>query len=159
MTPNQAETILVRQTVFDLDAFEDAYIGKRVGKPQVTSMADALALVNGDASALLDVVRTGLVERAREDAKQSLDGWLYMSEGNPNETTDKPFGGTIASKKGVDQTIMTLAKTVFGYVSGRGQSDQQKAKNETAKERAGDMVRNNSDIREGLKAAAMESED
>ena len=159
MTPAQQETILVRRTVFDLDAFEDAYIGKTVNKPQVASMADALALVNGDAKALLDVVRTGLVELARENARKTTYGWFLMDEKNPNETTSTLFTGTPASPKGVNQTIMTLAKTVFGYVGGRDISPEQKTKNDAAKAKAEAMVKGNTDIREGLKAAAMESED
>ena len=159
MSPTEVKTMLVRQTVFDLDTFEDVTRGRLVVEPHASSMAEALTLVNGDHAALLDVINDGLIERARANAKGIAEGWFILSDTNPNELTDKPFVGTPASSKGVRQTIMTLAKTVFGYVSGRNITDAQKAKNVTAKEKAENMVKNNADIRDGLKAAAMTDEE
>lgn len=156
--PTAQETKIVRRTFFDLDAFEDAYVGKMFTVPQVSSMADALAICNGDHTKLLEVVKTGLTQAARDKAYASADGWYEMNEKNPNEVTDVPFKGTPASPKGVNQMIMTMAKTVFGYVSGRNLAEVVKANNDKAKENAANLIKTTDAIREGLKQAAMAEE-
>lgn len=152
MTPQgELKTRVVQQTNFDLEAFDDVKLGKRVPLlAPITSMEQALALTGNDQGALFAAIQDGLQARAIEQAKGSPDGWLVFDD--EGKLTDQPFTGTLVDRTDVNKTVNVLARTVFGY-----DKDASKEAKEAAKENAMNMVRNTPGIRDGLKARALEA--
>jgi hypothetical protein len=77
--------------------------------------------------------------------------------GDETEKIAGPYTGTPADPKTVNQLVLTLAKTVFGY-----SKDAKIEAKRAAKDKAAAMIKGNDEIRAGLKAsmqAAKSNED
>lgn len=89
MTPNgnTPNTKAVTRTVFDLTAFDDVKLTKTMTLPtKPTSIEEALAVLNNDKSALLDVIYEGLVGKAQDAAYADINGFQVIDEdGKPGD--------------------------------------------------------------------------
>lgn len=117
MTPNGTtlQTAKVQLTVFDLAKFDDVTLVKTVTLPaKPETLADALAASGNDESKLLELIHEGLKAEAKENARNTMEGFLTVSEdGEPGE----PYTGSYADEekgKLINAGILALAK-MNGY--------------------------------------------
>lgn len=148
-SPNPGqESIRVQRTVTDLDTFENVTV-VNIGTFNPVAgdhfMKDALERLGNDHSKLRDVINDGLRAEAMRELGSHTDGWQIEDE----DDELKPFSGTMADKKVVNQLVLTLAKTIFGY-----SKDLAAAAKKAAKESAMSMIKSNDAMKAGLKNSA-----
>lgn len=148
-SPTAERKLKVIRTVFDLAEFESNTVGKMVAFKPVADVAEALAELGGDATALIALINKGREARVRDEAANSSEGWFELDD--KNALTAEVFNGQITEPKHVNQTVSTLARTIFG-LSKSMSAEQKKA----AKESAMKMVRETPVIRDGLAKRAAE---
>ena len=134
------------RTIYNLDDMEEVTLVKTVPDfVPVDSTQAALHRLGNDAKKFLAVINDGLAAEERNAvADNSEIPWMEEDE----EGNQTPFGGTPADGKKVKALILTLAKTIFGYVKG------EKEKNRAAKASALAMIQSNEQIKNGLKNSA-----
>lgn len=159
MTPAPAttqRTLKVQRQFFDLDSFDTVTVGKMIPFAPVQSVEEALAECGNNTDKLLALINEGREAATRENARATSDGWYLMDDNN--QPSKDQFEGTPADPTSVNSLRMTFAKTMFGYVSGRNQSDEQKKTNEAARAGADEFIKNTPAIREKLKASILSEE-
>lgn len=159
MTPSPSTTprqLKVQRQFFDLDALENVTVGKMVPFVSVTSVEEALSEVGNDTKKLLNLINEGREAATRDAARATANGWYLMDDNN--QPTKDTFEGTGVDPTSYNALRMTFAKTMFGYVSGRGLNDEQKKVNEAARTGADDFIKNTPAIREKLKASILSKE-
>lgn len=134
------------KTLFDLDTMSDVTCTKDVPFEPVTTTAEALARLNGDAAKFIQVINDGLETEARAAARND-SSIPWMVEDEDGDKTE--FSGTPADSKAVNGLVLTLAKTIFGY-----KKESSSEEKRTAKQSAFEMVKSNEAIRNGLKENA-----
>lgn len=138
----------ITDTVFDLDSFDEVKLVKNPPPFQtVSSIEEALSRLGNDSTKLLQVLNDGLIGEYRDQfaADPSQPWHTFDDEGEPNGV----FTGTIAESKSVNNLVLTLAKTVFGF-SKDMTPEQKKAAKASAKE----MIAANDAIKNGLRKSA-----
>jgi hypothetical protein len=136
----------VQRSAFDLDSFSEILLGKEFEFTPVTSQEEALQALGNDSKRLLEVINNGLKSEIRNQVAEDPDGWhVFDDEGELNG----PFTGTLADMKAVNNLILTLSKTVFGY-----SKDLSKDQKRAAKDAAMEMIKNTEAIKAGLKKSA-----
>lgn len=140
--------ITVKKAVFDLATMDEVTLVKTAPFTPIVDMNDFMARVGNDTAKAIAVINSGLVDVAKTDLKNSETPWSALDE------NDKivPFEGTPANKKNVNNLILTLAKTIFGFVNSRDAKDKEAAreKNRAAKEKALNYIKNDEQIKTGL---------
>jgi hypothetical protein len=138
----------ITQTVFDLESFAEVTLVKEAPPFQeVSSVDEALSRIGNDSNKLLEVINRGLVDEYRNQIREdeNIPWHTFDEEGEVNG----PFEGTIAETKSVNALVLTLAKTVFGYVK-----DMPKELKKAAKASAMEMVKSTDAIKAGLRKSA-----
>ena len=127
------------RTIYNLDDMEEVTLVKTVPDfVPVDSTQAALHRLGNDAKKFLAVINDGLAAEERNAvADNSEIPWMEEDE----EGNQTPFSGTPADGKKVKALILTLAKTIFGYVKG------EKEKNRAAKASALAMIQSNEQIK------------
>lgn len=143
--------ISVTKLVFDLNTMDEVTLVREGEFTPVASMEEFLQRLGGDTAKVLEVANKGLVDVAKAELKTSDGQWLQLDE-ETGATSE--FTGTQANKKAVNNLVLTLAKTLFGFVKEAGRE----AKRE-AKEKALNFIRSNEQIKAGLIATAASDED
>ena len=145
-TANEPKVLNVTRTIFNLDTMEEVLLNKDVTFSPVTTTAEALSRLGGNAEKFLAVINEGLESEARRSAVgDSNIPWLQENE----EGEKSQFEGTPADSKAVNGLVLTLAKTIFGYTK-----DATKDKKRSAKDQAFEMIKSTEAIRNGLKENA-----
>lgn len=142
------ESIRVQKTVTDLDTFEDVTLVNTADFAPVAGdhfMKDALERLGNDHAKLRDVINDGLRAEAMRDLRDQKDGWKAEDE----DGTLSDFSGTPADTKVVNQLVLTLAKTIFGY-----SKDLAAPAKKAAKESAMSMIKTTDAMKAGLKNSA-----
>jgi hypothetical protein len=145
---NLKESIRVQKTVTDLDTFEDVTLVNTADFAPIAGehfVKDALERLGNDHAKLRDVINDGLRAEAMRDLREQKDGWKAEDE----DGTLSDFTGTPADTKVVNQLVLTLAKTIFGY-----SKDLAAAAKKAAKESAMSMIKSNDAMKAGLKNSA-----
>lgn len=145
MTPTTTNKIPVQKTVFDLDLFDEVTLVKDYEFTPVTSVQEATERLGNDSAKILSVINDGLRAEMRRIAVADQTGWLREDE-DGNRT---PFAGTLANLKLVNQCVLSMAKTVFGF-----SKDLSPDAKRAAKQSAQDLIKNTPAIREGLQKTA-----
>ena len=136
----------VQRTVFDLDAFEEVLLVKEVDFAPVSSTEEALSRLGNNAEKFLSIINEGLEAEARRIAGDLGTDWRTFDEdGNVNGI----FEGTVADSKSVNNLVLTLAKTTFGY-----SKDASKETKKAAKASAMALIASTDVIKEGLRKSA-----
>jgi|SRR5690349_17853186 len=147
------ETVQIQKTVFNLDTFDYTTVGKQFTFEPVGSWEECLARMGNDANKALQAINDGLRAEAQRTNREDPTGWHAFkedSEGEPTGELNGPFSGAIADDVLVNNLVLTLAKTVFGY-SKSMTPDQKKA----AKDAAREMIKNSEQMRSGLQKSAV----
>jgi hypothetical protein len=98
----------------------------------------------------LEVLNRGLIAEHRNAIKESADvAWHTLTD---EDEVNGEFTGTIAETKSVNQLVLTLAKTLYGY-----SKDMSKEQKRAAKENAMGFVKGNNAVKEGLRRSAVAS--
>lgn len=136
----------VQRTVFDLDAFEEVLLVKEVDFAPVSSTEEALARLGNDAAKFLGIINEGLEAETRRLAGDNPNDWrTFGDDGEVNGI----FEGTVADSKSVNNLVLTLAKTTFGY-----SKDASKEVKKAAKQSAMALIAATDVIKEGLRKSA-----
>ena len=136
----------VQRTVFDLDAFEEVLLVKEVDFAPVSSTEEALARLGNDATKFLAILNEGLESEARRIGAENPNDWrTFGDDGEVNGL----FEGTLADMKSVNNLVLTLAKTTFGYTK-----DASKDTKKAAKQSAMALIAATDVIKEGLRKSA-----
>lgn len=129
------EKLNVQKTVFDLKEFDNVKLVKSVDAPQKPqSLKEASEMLNNDTDKLLNIIYAGLVEDAREKAKDSMDGFKVYDE-DKDEKDFEPYAGSFADEekgKLINAAVLSLAK-MQGYEKGKS-PDEKRALKEKARE-------------------------
>lgn len=148
------ETIRVQKTLTDLSTLDDALLVKEGSFSPANDVAEALSAVGGDNTALLEVINDGLRSRAMQALRADGSGWHTFKldeSGEPTDEINGPFEGQVGDSKKINNLILSLAKSVFGFEKGMSK-DAKKA----AKESAIEMIKTTPAIKNGLaKTAAL----
>lgn len=148
MSPTETKVIELplQQSVFDLETMDEVTLVKTVPFIPATSVEAALAVVGNDSAKFLEIVNEGLKNHTRETAKNdpSIPWNVEDEEGNLT-----PFTGSPADAKVVNNLILSMAKSVFGYAK-----DITREAKKAAKESAMTLIRSTPAIRDGLKSQA-----
>lgn len=117
-TPNAVgvptEKLRTTSSGTDLETFDDVRLYKEVSAvPPVTNVQDALSRLNNDHATLMDIIHSGLEQKAIEDARKSNDGWMLVDD--EGKDTGKVFSGSLAPAEIVNPVILQFAKMAFGY--------------------------------------------
>jgi hypothetical protein len=139
----------VQKTVFDLETFEEVTLVKEFEFSPVTSIEDALSRLGNDGEKLLKVLNDGLIDETRNRVREDNDGWHTFDEEKEGEINGA-FTGKIADQKSVNNLVLTLAKTVFGFTK-----DMSKDQKRAAKSSAMEMIKSNESIKAGLQKSAV----
>lgn len=164
MTPSEPKTSLPdymteaylkprkQQTVIDLDNFDEVTIRKTGDFTPVFNLDDLHKRIGHNHDTLIRVINDGLRAQEMRQLGETNGSWKIVDDDN-KEAGD--FVGSPANSKIVNVTVLTLAKTIFGY------SDVDTSEHRTAaKEKAKEFIKGNPVIREGLKkSAALRDED
>lgn len=104
----------VNSTVFDVTSKSEVTLSKIFDFVEATSADAALQRIGNDAKAFLAIVNEGLRQHEREQAVnnnsipwKTEDGEVFTGDVLTEEQTKK-----------LSATVLTLAKTMFGYVGG-----------------------------------------
>ena len=155
-TPSASETTRTTKSGIDLSSFADVKMFKDVPTvAEVASVNDALARLGNDHAKLLMVIRDGLQAHTIEQARNEPTGWKLFDE-NDNETETEFSGTLVTDTKDLNQTILNMAKIMFGYDEADAITDVEKKREakRQAKESAKEFIRSNEKILAGLKARA-----
>lgn len=141
-----------QQTVIDLDNFDEVTIRKTGNFAPVFNLDDLHKRIGNNHDTLIRVINDGLRAQEMRQLGETNGSWKIVDDDN-KEAGD--FTGSPANSKIVNVTVLTLAKTIFGY-SDVDTSEHRAA----AKEKAKEFIKGNPVIREGLKkSAALRDED
>ena len=147
----EPQEIKVQKTLFDLHKFDDVLLVK-IGTFEPVSVEnatkEALQRVNGDTAQLAAIINDGLKARAMQQLRESADSWHTFKVDAEGEYTDEingPFEGQVADSKMVNNLVLSLSKTIFGF-----SKDLTKEQKKQAKANAMEMIKNTPAIREGL---------
>jgi hypothetical protein len=146
------EPIVVSKSVFDLDTFADVTLVKPVDFTAATSTEEALSRLGGDTAKLLSVINEGLLEVRKREVKADASAWMQEVENEDGTTALEAFDGTIADQKMVNNLVLNIAKSSFGYNKAAAAKD--KAGKAKAKQAAMDFVSSNEVLKNGLKENA-----
>jgi hypothetical protein len=126
---------VVQRGGIDLSTFTEVTLKKVVPPMQaVTSVEDALARLGNDSARLLAVITRGL--QAEHDHAVLTDPNIPWRTTNEDGKLNGEFTGILADIKKVNQFVLVMAKTQFGF--DKDAPKEQKAK---AKEAAREFVR------------------
>lgn len=155
-TPTNQETIKTTQAFISLDeSFSSITLGKQATFVPPDSIESALSALGNDKSKLLAMISDGMRSEAIRQLRENTSApWC---EKNEDGSYTDAFEGKLADSDAVNDLRMTFARTMFGYVAGRGQSDAVKASNKVAKEKAMAFIRENEAIVKGLQANAVKA--
>lgn len=148
----EKQTLRVQRGVIDLTTFEDVLLVKVGEFEPVANQHEALARVSNNAEKFLEVINIGLKALAQQALRMSGENWhTFDDKGEVNGE----FTGIPADSKVVNGTVLTLAKTVFGY----GDVDSPEHR-KAAKDKAKEFIKSNETIKNGLmKSAALRDEE
>lgn len=148
MTPTETQSTNLKpeQKVFDLETMDEVVLFKDVEFSPVQSVEAGLAAVGNDTAKFLAIVNKGLESYVSENAIAD-PAIPWKQEDEEGVITD--FTGTIADAKIVQNLILSMAKSVFGYAK-----DIAKNAKKAAKENAMTLIRSTPAIRDGLKSQA-----
>lgn len=142
----------VQRTVTNLDDFSDVTLVKVGTFSPVKSYQEAVERLANNHDKLIQVINDGLRAELLRSLRTAPDGWHTLTE---DGEMNGEFNGTPADPKAINQTVLTLAKTVFEY----GAVDSPEHRR-ASKEKAKEFIKNTPTIREGLKkSAALRDED
>lgn len=146
MTPSNASFgTPVTRTVFDLATFDDVKLTKPFPLPaKPATVAEALSLVGNDETQLLDLIYKGVVSKARDEAYNSIQGFLTVED-------NEPYSGQCADEetgKKIDNAILALAK-VNGY-----SKDLPKERKDAIKAEVASFLRANPGMLKGIMGSA-----
>lgn len=147
------ETVQIQKTVFNLDTFDYVTVGKQFDFTPVASWEECLARMGNDANKALQAINDGLRAEAQRVNREDPSGWHSFKEdesGEPTGELNGAFNGAIADDVLVNNLVLTLAKTVFGY--NKGMTPEQK---KAAKDSAREMIKNSEQMRSGLQKSAV----
>ena len=134
--------LLAQDTVTDLVTFEDYTLVKAFDFEPVKSVQDAVGRLNGDHEKLIALINSGLASEARNEAKKNADVWVVLPDGVTQAALDltkaEKFTGVPGDSKKLNTTILTMAKSFFGF-----SKEQSKADKESARQSAIDMIKSN----------------
>ncbi len=153
MANGTEKNIPIQKTVFDLDSFSEVTLIKYFDFTPVESVNEALAAVGNDSVKFISIINEGLKAERRRIENADLASFRTFAKDEDGEETKEvngPFNGTIADPKMVNDLVLTLAKTTFGY-----EKDSTKEEKRTAKDLAMAYVRTAEPIKAGLKARAL----
>ena len=135
-----------QRSVFALDTMDEVTLVKTADFKEVTTAKEALDRLGNDSAKFLEVINTGLEDMARKSlVGDSNIPWMQEAE----DGTLSPFSGTVADQKQVNNLILTLAKTVFGY-----SKDKTIEERRAAKDDALEMIKSSDKMKEGLQKNA-----
>lgn len=146
------EPIVVSKSVFDLDSFSDVTLVKPVTFAPAVSTEEALQRLGGDSAKLLSVINEGLLEVRKREVRADDSAWMQEVEAEDGTVTMEAFDGTIADQKMVNNLVLNIAKSSFGYNKAAAAKD--KAGKSKAKQAAMDFVSSNEVLKNGLKENA-----
>lgn len=146
------EPITVSKSVFDLETFADVVLVKPVDFSAATSTEEALTRLGGDTAKLLSVINEGLLEVRKREVRADATAWMQETEAEDGTTILEAFDGTIADQKMVNNLVLNIAKSSFGYNKAAAAKD--KAAKQKAKQAAMDFVSSNEVLKNGLKENA-----
>ena len=135
-----------QRTVFALETMDEVTLVKVTEFKPVENAKEAMEQLGGDATAFLAVVNDGLRSRAQKSLI-SNPSIPWMQEDDEGKTSE--FSGTVADSKSVNNLVLTLAKTVFGYEKGKPVEEKR-----AAKESALEFIRNSEQMKAGLQKNA-----
>ena len=135
-----------QKTVFDLDAFESITLMKEIPHEPVASMDEGLQRLGNNAVKLLAILNEGLEAEAVRIARENPNDWRTLTD---DGEMNGPFEGTMADEKSVNNLVLTLAKTTFGY-----SKDASKETKKAAKASAMALIAATDVIKEGLRKSA-----
>lgn len=147
----ETKKLVVRNQVFDLDTFDDVTLVKEVEFTPIASLKDALAMVGGDESKLMDLLNVGMEDKAREVARMDSNGWRTFkksADGDDTAEINGEFSGTPVDDTDVKALVLTIAKTTGTY----GTTPESR---KAAKEAARSIIKNTPVLREGLRTKAL----
>lgn len=155
--PKEVKEVPVTRTVFDLDTFESVLLAKDVESllapvAGITSVDDAVLMLNNDAKELLDVIRIGMRTKIRNAAADNPDiPWMVTDDNG--KITANVFSGTVADNGEVNRLRLNLAKSIYAPLIGGWDalSNEQKAE---CKDKAMKYIQNSNEIKTGLQAQA-----
>lgn len=154
MQPSEQKPAIepVRKSVFDLDTFADVTLVKPVTFDPATSIEESLKRLGGDHSKLLSVINEGLLEVRKREVRSDDSPWMQETEAEDGTVALEAFDGTIADQKMVNNLVLNIAKSSFGYNKAAAAKD--KAAKQKAKQAAMDFVSGNEVLKNGLKENA-----
>jgi len=153
--------IKISRRIFDLNTFEEMTLVKSCPDPApATSVEDVMARIGGDTSKLMSILNKGLVELTREELKNN-DSVPEMVE-NEDGTLAAVENVQPADMGAVNNVVLTLAKTVFGFKNPRDAKPEEKeavrVANRQSKEKALEFIKGNDTLKAGLIASAATAE-
>lgn len=152
-TQNEPKVPTVTRKIFDLDKFTDIRIVQTVDFTPVTNVDEVLERLTNESDRFIKIVNDGLLEEAKREARRKpLESGLwhtYTSDSNDNQVINGVYNGIAADLKKVNATVLSLAKTIFGF-----NGDMSKDQKRKAKADAKAFIQSNETIREGLKKNA-----
>jgi hypothetical protein len=147
----------VSKTVFDLDSKGEVVVRKVGEFAPVENMEQFVARLNSDAALILKLANKAL-ESYTEDQLASDENvlWQLVEEDENGNEVLSPFSGTLLSpekSKGLNATVINLAKVIFGYAKQMvpGDVEKNRAAKKAAKEQALNMILSNPAAVEGLR--------
>lgn len=151
------KAIEVTKTVFDLDSKGEVTVRKCGDFEPVATMEQFVSRLGNNANAILQIINDGLEKYTENQLlADSNVAWQLVSEDGDGNETLEPFTGTLLSpdkSKGLQATVINLAKVVFGYAKQMvpGDSDANRKAKKAAKDQALAMILSNPAAIEGLR--------
>ena len=150
-TPAEGQVKRIQKTVFDLSKFDNIILYKDVEQPKKPAdLKEAQQLVGGSTEALLNLIYTGLVAKANEDAQKEMSGFCLPGKDSDGKEVDypldmknalgDPYTGQFADgekKTMINAAILSMSK-MMGYAKGNDPKV-----NEAAQKQAMDIIRAN----------------
>jgi hypothetical protein len=125
--PTAPTTKTTTKSGIDLATFEDVLLAKEIPLvPPVTSVQQALSLLNNDTSKLLAIIQDGLQDIEVEKARETTDGWMQTDDNG--KSTNVPFTGQLANPTDVNPVVLQFAKLMFDYDEAPDADAKRKAK-------------------------------
>lgn len=144
VAPANGKTIFKQSTLMDLNTFEEVTLRKEGVFVPVGTAQEALARVNGSTERLVEAINKGLEAFARQDLVNDDGDWKLVDD--DGKMTDQTFSGIPADQLKVNNAVLTIAKSVFGY-----NKDMNPEQKRSAKEQAISLIKNTPVMFEGLK--------
>jgi hypothetical protein len=137
-TREMTDTVVVKNSVFDLEVFGNVELGKEVVLPdKPESLEQVTHLFSNDKQALLDIIWDGMCAQAKEKAQDDKDGWHQFSEDGNLEP--EVYNGKYADaekKKQIDAMVLNLAKAVGLWTPEKWGKEESAKKKEEARQAA-----------------------